>query len=219
MFISKMMLSKDSSRKSKFWQIFDNEYALHQSVWDLFGDNPDRERDFLYRMETIGKWPVVYAISNRRPLDFRELWDMEIKDYDPKIKADMRLGFTVRVNPTRKRDGKRHDVVMDAKYRGRSGESGKEDKKPLAQIVTETCVEWLKDRGEKNGFDILSARADGYRQSQFVKRKEGLRIRYSTVDFTGVLRVRDEKIFKSVLLEGLGPEKGFGCGLMLVRKI
>lgn len=218
MFISKMVLSQDSPRKNKFWQMFDNEYALHQSVWDLFGDRPDRERDFLYRMETIGKWPVAYAVSERRPVDSHELWDIETKDYDPKVKADTRLGFTLRINPTRKRDGKRHDVVMDAKHKTRLDGAMKDNKKPLAEIVTETCVDWLKERGEKNGFDILSARADGYRQSRFVKRKGGLPIRYSTVDFTGVLQVRDERIFKDVLFEGLGPEKGFGCGLMLVRR-
>ena len=129
MFISKMILSRDSRRKDKFWQIFDNEYALHQAVWDLFGDRPDRERDFLYRLETIGKWPVVYAVSERRPADSSELWDIETKEYSPKVKADMRLGFTVRVNPTRKRDGKRHDVVMDWKYKIRSGDAGEEKKR------------------------------------------------------------------------------------------
>ncbi|MBI3617669.1 MAG: type I-E CRISPR-associated protein Cas6/Cse3/CasE [Candidatus Omnitrophica bacterium] len=219
MFISKMILSGGSRRKDKFWQIFDNEYALHQAVWDLFGDRPDRERDFLYRLETIGKWPVVYAVSERRPADSSELWDMETKEYDPKVKADVRLGFTVRVNPTRKRDGKRHDVVMDWKYKSRSGDAGEEKKRLLAELVAETCTNWLKERGENNGFETLSLRADGYRQNRFIKKKSGLPVRYSTVDFTGTLKVRDEQRFKKMLFEGLGPEKGFGCGLMLVRRI
>jgi len=213
------MLKKVSCRNDGFWQMFDNEYALHQAVWDLFADRPDRERDFIYRMDATGKLPVIYAVSRRRPVNAGGSWDVEIKEYDPQITADMRLGFSVRVNPTVKRDGKRHDVVMDAKHKIRSGAVSDENKKALAEIVTKACVDWLKERSAKNGFDVLAARADGYRQSRFGKKKGGVPIRYSTVDLTGVLQVRDGQSFKNMLFEGFGPEKGFGCGLMLVRKI
>ena len=219
MFINRIMLKKDSHRNNKFWQMVNDEYTLHQAVWDLFGDNPDRKRDFIYRLETIGKLSIVYAVSQRRPVDSNGIWDVEVKDYDPKIKSGMRLGFTVRVNPTRKREGKRHDVVMDLKYKNRLEDSEERKKASLAELVTETCVDWLKERSKKSGFDILSVRVDGYRQSRFFKKKDGSSIHYSTVDFTGALQVKDEQPFKNTLFDGLGPEKGFGCGLMLVRKI
>ncbi|HQO57803.1 MAG TPA: type I-E CRISPR-associated protein Cas6/Cse3/CasE [Candidatus Omnitrophota bacterium] len=219
MYISRITLKEDARQTNKFWDIFNNEYSLHQAVWDLFGDKPDRERDFLYRMESLGKYPVVYTVSKRRPEDRHDLWNIESKDYDPKVKKDMRLGFALRVNPTRKRDGKRHDVVMDRKHKIRlENDNGKKESKSLAELVTEACLIWLKERSEKKGFQVLMTRAEGYRQSQFLKKKGGMFVRYSTVDFSGMLQVLDEHVFRNVLFEGLGPGKGFGCGLMLVRK-
>ena len=43
-------------------------------------------------------------------------------------------------------------------------------------------------------------------------------IRYSTVDFQGLLQITDPQRFKAMLFKGLGPSKAFGCGLMLVRR-
>jgi len=142
---------------------------------------------------------------------------MEIKEYNPQILKDMRLGFTVRVNPTRKREGKRHDVVMNLKHDMRL--KGEQESKKLPEIVTQSCEQWMRERSKKNGFNILQMRADGYRQVQFDKSKGGISIRYSTVDLTGVIEVVDEALFKSTIFEGIGSEKGFGCGLMLVKRI
>ncbi|MFH1767683.1 MAG: type I-E CRISPR-associated protein Cas6/Cse3/CasE, partial [Candidatus Omnitrophota bacterium] len=122
MIISKMVFNKSSA----FKEIFAGWYALHRAVWDLFGDNPDRRRDFLYRLECLGRMPLVYTISSRAPNDAKGLWCIENKEYAPKVEKGMNLGFSVRVSPAVKRDGKRHDVVMDAKYKTRmSGSNGK----------------------------------------------------------------------------------------------
>ena len=37
--------------------------------------------------------------------------------------------------------------------------------------------------------------------------------------FEGILRVDDPDALVKVLEDGIGPAKGFGCGLMLVRRI
>lgn len=216
MFISKITLSGSAGTQDAFWKMFGSEYSVHQAIWRLFADHPDRRRDFLYRLDTIGKRPHVYTVSQRRPAN-NELWGIETKPYDPQICQGMRLGFTVRVNPTFKREGKRHDVVMDQKRQIRLKEV--DENKFTAEIVTQSCEEWLNERSEKNGFKVLQIRVEGYRQQEFHKAKANNTIRYSTVDFMGVLEVIDEKSFKSMLLDGIGPEKGFGCGLMLVRRV
>lgn len=213
MFISKMVLNK----AAVFKEIFAGEYALHQAVWNLFADGPDRRRDFLYRLDTVGKMPLVYAVSSRQPNDMRGLWCIDSKEYAPQIKSAMQLGFTVRVNPTCKKGGKRHDVVMDAKYKARTQ---KHDKKMSSQeIISVVCGKWLAERSGKNGFKPLQFMAYGYQQTQFSKTKGGEPIRYSTVDITGILEVADEKVFTDILFRGFGSEKSFGCGLMLVKKL
>lgn len=218
MFISKIMLSDHVSADDIFWKVFGSEYSLHQAVWNLFADNPDRRRDFLYRLDTVGKQPVIYAISERKPEHIGKLWNIETKQYDPQVSKNMRLGFTVRVNPTCKRDGKRHDVVMNLKHKMRLDSGEYEDKK-LSEIVTASCEQWFNERSAKNGFKILHMRADGYRQMQFNKSQGGVPVRYSTVDITGALEVIDEQLFRPILWDGIGPEKSFGCGLMLVRRV
>ncbi len=217
MFISKITLNDNARSDDMFWNVFNSEYSLHQAIWNLFADNPDRRRDFLYRLDTVGKWPVVYTISERKPERTGTLWRIETKQYDPQILNNMRLGFTVKVNPTCKRDGKRHDVVMNLKHKMRV-HGGHGDKK-LSEIVAESCEHWINERSVKNGFKVLHVRADGYQQKQFNKSTGKVPVRYSTVDFTGVLEVIDERLFKLILLEGIGPEKGYGCGLMLVRRV
>jgi CRISPR system Cascade subunit CasE len=40
-----------------------------------------------------------------------------------------------------------------------------------------------------------------------------------SVTFEGILRVTDGTAFVSLLKNGIGPAKAFGCGLMLVKRI
>lgn len=42
---------------------------------------------------------------------------------------------------------------------------------------------------------------------------------FSSVDFEGELQVIDATAFSKALFNGIGPAKGFGCGLMLVRRV
>ncbi|MBU4304882.1 MAG: type I-E CRISPR-associated protein Cas6/Cse3/CasE [Candidatus Omnitrophica bacterium] len=213
MIISKMIFNKSAA----FKEIFAGGYALHQTVWDLFGDNPDRRRDFLYRLDFVGRVPLVYTVSSRAPNNAKGLWRIESKDYAPRLETGMKIGFSVRINPTIKRDGKRHDVVMDAKYKARANDSNREVS--IQELIADLCGRWFEKRAQQNGFKILQFRADGYQQIRFNKAKGGKPVRYSIVDITGALEVIDQKLFGNVLFEGVGPEKGFGCGLMLVRKI
>lgn len=213
MIISKIVFNESAA----FKEIFNGGYALHQAVWDLFSDNPDRRRDFLYRLEYVGRMPFVYTVSNRTPKDPKGLWYIEAKEYSPKVEQGMKFGFSVRVNPTVKREGKRHDVVMDAKYKARLSDSNGEVS--IQELIADSCGKWLEKREQENGFKILQFRPDGYQQIRFNKSKHTTLVQYSTVDITGTLEVVNQKLFVDMLLNGLGPEKGFGCGLMLVKKI
>lgn len=223
MYFSRIRLKEDVQRSSRFWQVFRNPYTLHQSVWQLFGDHADRRRDFLYRLEQEGKQPLIYTVSVRKPEISSDLWYVETKPYEPKIKEGMQLAFMLRANPIRtKRDERnrqhRHDVVMEVKTRLKK--EGLQQNKSLAAIVQEEGSNWLLSRAEKHGFVIDSdhIRVDGYRQHCFFKGKGNKRITFSTLDFSGLLTVVDPECFIKTLYAGIGHAKGFGCGLMLVRR-
>ena len=63
----------------------------------------------------------------------------------------------------------------------------------------------------------LKFQAEGY-QWHALPRK-GRDAGFSSVDFEGEIEVTDADLFTKALFDGIGPAKGFGCGLMFVRRI
>jgi CRISPR system Cascade subunit CasE len=63
----------------------------------------------------------------------------------------------------------------------------------------------------------LKFQAEGY-QWHALSRK-GRDAGFSSVDFEGEIEVLDSELFTKALFDGIGPAKGFGCGLMLIRRV
>jgi CRISPR system Cascade subunit CasE len=198
-------------------------YQVHKLVWNLFADHPDRQRDFIYRYEPVNGWPTFYTVSRREPQDGSGMWEMTPKEYFPKLLAGQRLAFTLCVNPIRsKRDANgrqnRHDVIMEAKRELRAQGNDID----LPAIVQGHGGRWLLERAETHGFSVSpeGIRVDGYRQHKLFKGKNNQSITFSTVEMNGVLTVNEPEVFiEKCLYNGIGPAKGFGCGLMLVKRI
>lgn len=198
-------------------------------VWDLYSDGENRTRDFLYRLDYIRSRPVIYTVSRRKPVYSGRLWSVETKEYNPVIFRGQRLWFSLRANPVRTRwtppdeDGrrfhKRHDVVMDAK---RLVRSEKGDGKKIVQMATLVQLEgirWLRERAEKHGFVMDERRviAGTYRQQRFLQGTENRQVSISTIDFSGLIEVTNPDLFRHALAEGIGPAKGFGCGMLMIK--
>lgn len=194
-------------------------YGQHQAVWQLFDVPPTAARasaEFLFRQEWQGDLPVFYVLSRNAPQDRTGLWHIQAKPYAPQLEVGDRLHFKLRVNPVVTRDGKRHDVVMDAKQRLRWKDLHPEERPALNALAYKTGKTWLAGRTEKHGFAIAleSLLVDGYRQHEAHPRRR-VPVRFSTLDFSGFLTVTDPTKFLSTLYGGLGPAKSFGCGLLL----
>lgn len=219
MYLSRIQLRSDAAGRSGFWSRLDDIYNVHQGVWSLFSDGPDRRRDFLYRLDHGVRRPQLLALSARQPTDPDRLWKIETKPFEPAIEADDRLRFLLRANPVVTREGKRHDVVMDRKRELKEG-GGPRDKWPnQAQIVQECGSAWLRKRAESHGFEVdeTTLRVDGYATHR-LRRRGGAEVRFSSCDFAGLLQVTEPAVFLKCLAQGLGPAKGFGCGLLLCAR-
>jgi len=222
-FFSKIRLRGDISSRDAFNLTKGNGYNVHRLVWGFFADTPERRRDFLYRHEMIDDGPTFYVVSERQPIDTTGMWELLAKEYHPKLIAGQPLSFTLRVNPIcAKRDATerqhRHDVVMEEK--GKLKNQGKRINE--AEIVQECGVQWLRTRCAGLGFNVNASgvRADGYRQHKLIKHNGNQAITFSTLDFNGILTVTNPDTFVAeCLYKGIGPAKGFGCGLMLVRRV
>lgn len=198
-----------------------DSYAEHKLLWSLFPDQKaDEGRPFLYRRESERDGAGFYVVSHRTPATDHPVLSVETKQYQPKLHAGERLEFKLRANPIisrRDEHGKlhRHDVVMDAKRVGAADGTG------LASLTRQAGLEWLAKRAAKHGFEIEEerVRVDGYRQQRWFKRGQPEPVRLSTLDFSGVLRIDDPDAVTAALGRGIGPAKGFGCGLLLVRRV
>jgi CRISPR system Cascade subunit CasE len=180
-------------------------YEEHQWLWQFFPRQPEANRDFLFRHREIEGASHYYLVSERRPTSPETAWHVKTRDYAPELDSGACLHFDLRANPivTSKRDGKacRDDVVMAEKKRllqERGLKNWSEwrgaDKPQLYDLVDRTCRRWLIRRAETHGFlvDEDALRVDGYlMHSERRHLPKTRQLRFSTVDFSGVLTVTD----------------------------
>lgn len=238
MLLSRIELAPDASTDAAFWRDVGTPYGAHQALWRLFRRTPDQRRDFLFREEQKGSRPSFFTLSQEAPVDEEGLWRVESRPFSPRLAKGDRLAFSLRASPTvqSRVEGKarssRHDVVMAARH------AAKQRNEPFDEgaMIQSEGASWLQKRSEAAGFRLESGastvfsddglleeqttpalRVDGYRQHRLARRGEKP-LRYSTLDFEGTLVVTDPECFVARVASGFGPQKAFGCGLMLLRR-
>jgi len=202
-------------------------YSQHQWLWRFLPAPPGAPRRFLFRRLDVDGLPRFYVVSAAEPASPTPNWLVQSKSYAPRLAAGDELQFDLRANPvvtTHDTDGRarRHDVVMQEKKRllverglARWSDWTAPDRPALPDLVRRTCAAWLSARAAKLGFalDDESLFIDGYERH----RGKSDELRFSTVDFSGRLRVTDPAALQRTLVEGVGHGKAFGCGLLLLR--
>lgn len=207
-------------------------YAAHQWLWQLF---PAQEkRNFLFRQEPNA---CFFVLSDCLPSTQHDLFLVETKSFNPLIETGLELDFQLRANPVITRQKKRYDVLMDAKYQARA--QG-EPKEKWWSLQTDAACHWLEKQGGKHGFELIDpsvkdfyrwageetksdssvgrACVKSYQQHSFQRQAGQKPVIYSSVDFTGMLKITDAVKFQQVLYEGLGKSKSLGCGLLMIKR-
>jgi len=191
-----------------------NPYLLHQLLWRAF---PHREEGgagrVLFRVEEQRSIPapVVLVQSDFVP-DWSALGTLKTaaanREFNPQLAPGQRLRFRLRANPTKRLSGE-HAV----------DENGKMKDGPRVQLFgEENQLDWLQRQGERHGFELLDCRVSGV-ETQRSRKREGAEMRHQAVTFDGLLRVTDPAAFLAALQSGIGPAKGFGCGLLSVARV
>ncbi|HSS52943.1 MAG TPA: type I-E CRISPR-associated protein Cas6/Cse3/CasE [Thermoanaerobaculia bacterium] len=219
MLLSRIHLSPEAVSSRELGPMLASPYRLHKAVWSLFADHADRRRDFLYRLDWDSGRPMLWTLSDRPPRPVPELWDAHTRELKPVLRSGERLRFSLRANPVVTREGKRHDVVMEAKQRLRAAGVRKTDWPTEAQLAQEHGAAWLARHAAGRGFALEPSEilVDSYEVHTFQKPR-GKEIRFATCDFHGLLTVTEVDSFLQTLHQGVGPAKGFGCGLFLIRR-
>ncbi|MBL3527539.1 MAG: type I-E CRISPR-associated protein Cas6/Cse3/CasE [gamma proteobacterium endosymbiont of Lamellibrachia anaximandri] len=226
MYFSRIRLRTDTDTRKLAQQLCQqSSYSEHQQLWRLFDDNPEAKRDFLFRRNDNDGWPQFYLLSNRQPVDRSGVWQIDQRDYRPQLQTGQLLAFSLRANPvvTRKnvRNGKRqrHDLVMDIKTKTGWRKQSPAKRPHQAAIWQQAGKQWLEPRLERTGAQLNSITAEHYQQHKESKRNQKAAISYSSLDLSGTLTITDPESFLTLLTQGIGPAKGLGCGLLLIRRI
>jgi len=231
MFLSKIRLKREASINAMLPLLVpesssERTHAGHRLLWSLFGDTPERERDFLWREIAPGEF---LTLSARRPLDPHGLFHIaEPKSFEPELRAGDRLAFVLRANATVSKGpkgsrGKPCDVVMNELHGIPAGSRGAERR----SAVERAGVRWLIGQGERKGFRIDAEVSDsgardgvrvlGHQVLSIPRKADAMRI--GVLDFEGRLTVVDPALFLGALVGGFGRAKAFGLGLMLIRRL
>jgi CRISPR system Cascade subunit CasE len=195
MFLSQLTFDPMNRKTMKTLSDF---YALHQAVMCAFKKYGDRPR-VLYRLEPEmhQEKVVVLVQSPVNPIWVDEdrqrvgMISARTKTYAPCMKRGSALRFRLRANPTVKREGKRYGLIRD-------------------EALEKWLIRWEERVGARFvNFNVID---EGYLKG--VRGKQGIRIK--TVRFDGRLIVYDTNAFLNHIVSGIGPAKGFGCGMLSI---
>ncbi|AMC33243.1 type I-E CRISPR-associated protein Cas6/Cse3/CasE [Janthinobacterium sp. B9-8] len=208
-------------------------YRDHQLMWKLFPSEANTQRDFVFRAEVREQQATTrsllyYIVSQREPVAWHSEVKVQSKPYAPLLEEGEWVHFDLRANPTvsvaaqKGQRGKRHDVLMHAKHLHKEQSVAQS-----AEAVEKAALAWLANRAANWGLqiDMESVQIDAYRQYKL--HTKGREIQFSTVDYRGQAKVSNSERLSHALLSGisnksqagLGHSQGFGCGLLLVKRM
>ena len=195
MVLTRILIDKPEAAKVK---LFDS-YAWHRSLWHAFPGKDGEARDFLFRVDDDRNRFRVLLLSDDDPL--HQPWGQwEPRRVRPDFLSHDRYRFQVRANPTMKK----------------TFDNGK---KRIGLYDESLLREWMHRKAEQGGFAL----SDGTLQIgpaldvAFVK--ERVRGKHVSVDFKGVLQVRDRTAFQDSFKNGIGSAKSFGFGLLMLQPV
>ncbi len=217
MYLSKLVLNP---RHPQVQKEVSHPYQLHRTIMRAFPEElPEGER-VLYRLEIAarGQDLLLLVQSHTRP-NWEFLWEKssyllqtpQVKAFDLRVKTGDVLRFRLQANPT---------------IKTQSTKTGKKTRVPL--VREEAQLTWLQRKGEQHGFrlplgmeglPIVRITKIGERKDT-IHRKQGHElVTIYVVQFDGFLQVVDVEKFIQAVRQGIGPAKGFGCGLLSVARV
>lgn len=204
------------SRMEIPWNAARNPYDIHRLLWPLFPGEPRETRltneedrqGFLFRIERNQPgYPVRVLIqSKKRPVPAVNIAVIGCREFNPSPANGQRLAFLLTANPIK--------TITDEQLASKPDKRSEKCRVPL--LKEEEQLGWLS-RKLDGAADIESSIVFPNPPLYFRKGKRGGKL--LSVTFEGVLKVRDGVALLKHLKNGIGPAKGFGCGLMLVKRI
>ncbi|MBR6186633.1 MAG: type I-E CRISPR-associated protein Cas6/Cse3/CasE [Clostridia bacterium] len=202
MYLSRLDLSISSPAVR---QALRNCQDMHKTLMKGF-DVAREEAGMLYRVVRTEAAISIYVQSLARPQwerieksRFQCARMQDISAILEKLRQDTVLRFSLLACPSKKVKG-----------------DGKNSQRVLLRGAEER-LEWLKREGEKHGFALLEAH-EAAKEQKLSGRKASGEFFLAGVPFEGVLRITDEAAFRDAFRRGIGPEKAYGFGMLMLGR-
>ncbi|MEV8442114.1 type I-E CRISPR-associated protein Cas6/Cse3/CasE [Actinosynnema sp. NPDC051121] len=195
---------------------------LHAAVMAAFPTaTPTTASDgrVLWRVDRQQHQVMLYLVSPHRP-DLTHLveqvgwptthtWDT--RDYQPlldRLAAGQEWAFRLKANPVSSRR-KNADSTRSQRF---------------GHVTVAQQTDWLLTRAERHGFTVPTGEHKepdvairGRENLSFTR--QGANVSLSTAVFEGRLHITDPDALRTTLVTGIGPAKGYGCGLLTLAPV
>jgi CRISPR system Cascade subunit CasE len=227
MYLSRLILNP---RSRQVQHELADPYELHRTVSRAFPDGvfkaertEDNATNILFRVDLHPRTriPTLLVQSRQQPI-----WDFlstEKKDYllgqndlpldveNPAVKEmnlqlleGQTLAFRLRANPTVKKD-----------------REGKKQGRRVGLIREEDQQKWLERKLESAGAALVSVNIVNEqftRGKLFIEKEKEKRMNFLSVQFDGILQVKEPDELASTIFTGFGSAKGLGFGLLSLAR-
>lgn len=190
-------------------------HSLHRDIWTFFPNvSRDMPRPFLYSVQGT----KVIVVSSIKPECPNSLWILESREYNPIMDNGQGLMFDITFCPSYDIEGKKKSYI-GSNLKPPNDENGSKEEQ-----VHNLIKAWFDLRAERLGFKILEFEVTKNIMRKFTKPatreldppKQAHLIKFDEISIKGALKVLDVEKLKQTIFSGIGREKGFGCGLLLV---
>lgn len=190
-----------------------DSYSWHQSIWKAFPGKDGQNRSFLTRLDEIDGGLRLLLLSTEAPM--RPDWCPDdcwnTKTIPEAFWNHPAYRFSLVANPTKKvRSDSRGNLLKNSRrvpilYR----EDRVEGEKNQPGLLS-----WLARKGEQHGFSIVPEQVKTIPRPRQPFIKKGAAGIHAATEFAGVLTVTDPEAFRKAALNGIGPAKAFGFGML-----
>lgn len=127
------------------------------------------------------------------------------KSYDKFLKSlqpGQKWRFRIKINPVKSREGKRYPILN----------------KDLHTWFIEKAQS-LGMEPDKESLNIMDIREYNFYKDITMRSQLNRYVRFKAVTFEGVMRIIDEKKVQYALINGIGKEKAYGCGMLTLAQL
>lgn len=199
MFLSKFIINQDNPSAK---QALNNVQDFHRNLMARF-QGSRQEANVLYRIDLSKKMPAVYVLSKDMPQDVRRT-DMEmigIKQMD-QIILSMSKGkqftFDICTIPSKKIACK-----------------GEKNSKRITLLSEEERLGWMHRKASQHGFQILLLQ-ELEQVNVYGNHGSNNKMLLKGYHYQGKLLVEDTEKFRQAYCKGIGPDKAYGYGMLLL---